>query len=279
MSIINETRRILRAYGITPRKRLGQNFIVEVGVFHRMVSYARMRGDEVVLEIGAGLGFLTRLLSERCRRVIAVELDRKLARILRNRLSSLRNVTILEGNILKLSIPPFSKVVSTPPYSISSPIFFWLLERDFELAILTFQEEFAQRLVAQPNSKDYSRLTVAAYYRAEVELLDPVRKDAFWPQPGVDSVIVRLKPKKPPFHVKDERVFFELVRALFTQRNKKVKNAIKLFLKRLRLSDREIADWSSTLPFVNRRTRELAPEEFGMIANEIADRMREKGLL
>ena len=279
MSIIRETRRILRAYGITPKKRLGQNFIVDVGLLNRMVSYAQMRVDDVALEIGAGLGFLTRLLSETCRQVIAVELDPKLTRILRNRLSSLKNVTILEGDILKLPVPAFSKVVSTPPYSISSPILFWLFERDFEFAVLTFQKEFADRLVAQPNSKDYSRLTVATYYRAEVDLLDHVPKESFWPQPSVDSVIVRLKPRKPPFYVKDERLFFQLVGALFTQRNKKVKNSIKPFLKGLSLPDRDIVELSSMLPFANRRTRQLAPEEFEVLANEIADRIREKGLL
>ncbi|MCW4026487.1 MAG: 16S rRNA (adenine(1518)-N(6)/adenine(1519)-N(6))-dimethyltransferase RsmA [Candidatus Bathyarchaeota archaeon] len=279
MSLIQETRSILRAYGISPRKGLGQNFVVDAGLLDRMISYAQIRGDEVVLEIGAGLGFLTELLAERCREVIAVELDPKLTMILRDRLSAFENITVLQGDILKLSVPPFSKVVSSPPYSISSPVIHWLVERNSECGVLIFQKEFADRLVAESGSKDYGSLTVFTYYRAEVDLLEPVPRRAFWPQPSVDSVIVRLKPKKPPFQLKDESVFYELVRTLFTQRNRKIRNAIKPFLKKRGLSDGEIKDWSEIIPFVNRRTRELTPEDFGVIANEVADRMREKDLL
>ncbi len=279
MSLINEIQRILRAYGISPKKHLGQNFVVDAVLLDRMVCHAQIRSDEVVLEIGAGLGFLTRLLAERCRKVIAVELDPKLASILRDRLSDLGNIMILQGDILRLPVPAFSKVVSSPPYSISSPIVYWLIERNFECDVLIFQKEFADRLVAEPGSKDYGSLTVFTYYRAEVDLLEPVPRSAFWPQPSVDSVVIRLKPKKPPFQLKDERIFFELVRTLFTQRNRKVRNAIKLFLKKLRLSDGEIREWSEMIPFVNRRTRELTPEDFGVIANEVADRMQEKDLL
>ena len=279
MSLIQETRRILRAYGISPKKRLGQNFVVDAGLLDRMVSYAQIRGDEAVLEIGAGLGFLTRLLAERCRKVIAVELDPKLTRILRDHLSAFENITILQGDILKLPVPPFNKAVSSPPYSISSHIVYWLIERNFECDVLIFQKEFADRLVAQPDSEDYGSLTVFTYYRTNVDLLEPAPRSAFWPQPSVDSVIVRLKPKKPPFQLKDERIFLELVRALFTQRNRKVRSAIKLFLKKLKLSDGEIREWSEMIPLVNRRTRELTPEDFGVMANEVADKMREKDLL
>jgi 16S rRNA (adenine1518-N6/adenine1519-N6)-dimethyltransferase len=279
MSLIHETRSILRAYGISPKKGLGQNFVVDAGLLERMISYAQIRGDEVVLEIGAGLGFLTELLAERCREVIAVELDPKLTMILRDRLSAFENITVLQGDILKLPVPPFSKVVSSPPYSISSPIIHWLIERNSECDVLIFQKEFVDRLVAEPGSKDYGSLTIFTYYRADADLLEPVPRRAFWPQPSVDSVIVRLKPKKPPFQLKDESVFYELVRTLFTQRNRKVRNAIKPFLKKLRLSDREIKEWSEIIPFINRRTRELTPEDFGVIANEVADRIREKDLL
>jgi len=279
MSLIQETRRILRAYGISPKKRLGQNFVVDAGLLDRMVSYAQIRGSETVLEIGAGLGFLTRLLADRCRKVIAVELDPKLTRILRDHLSAFENITILQGDILKLPVPPFNKAVSSPPYSISSHIVCWLIERNFECDVLIFQKEFADRLVAQPDSEDYGSLTVFTYYRTDVDLLEPVPRNAFWPQPSVDSVIVRLKPKKPPFQLKDESVFFELVRALFTQRNRKVRSAIKLFLKKLKLSDGETKEWSEMITFVNRRTRELTPEDFGVMANEVADKMREKDLL
>jgi len=279
MSLIQETRRILHAYGISPKKRLGQNFVVDAGLLDRMVSNAQIRGDEAVLEIGAGLGFLTRLLAERCRKVIAVELDPKLTAILRDHLSVFGNITILQGDILNLSVPPFSKAVSSPPYSISSSIVYWLIERNFECDVLIFQKEFADRLVAEPGNEDYGSLTVFTYYRADVDVLEPVPRRAFWPQPSVDSVIVRLRPKKPPLQLRDESVFSELVRTLFTQRNRKVRSSIKLFLKKLKLSDGEIKEWSEMIPFINRRTRELTPEDFGVMANEVADKMQQKDLL
>ena len=125
-----------------------------------MISYASVTEDDVVLEVGAGLGFLTQLLSHECKRVIAVEVDPKLITILREQLHGLQNVDLTEGDILKVSVPSFNKVVSTPPYSISSPLLFLLLERKFECAVLTFQKEFAERLAAYVGSKDYGRLTV-----------------------------------------------------------------------------------------------------------------------
>jgi 16S rRNA (adenine1518-N6/adenine1519-N6)-dimethyltransferase len=183
MSLINEIQRILRAYGISPKKHLGQNFVVDAALLDRMVCHAQ--------------------------KVIAVELDPKLTSILRDRLSDLGNIMILQGDILRLPVPTFSKVVSSPPYSISSPIIYWLIERNFECDVLIFQEEFADRLVAEPGSKDYGSLTVFTYYRAEVDLLEPVPRSAFWPQPSVDSVIVQMKPKKTPFQLKDESSWCE----------------------------------------------------------------------
>jgi len=136
------------------------------------------------------------------------------------------------------------------------------------LAVLTFQKEFAERLVADVGSKEYSRLTVETYYRAEVELLETVPKEAFFPAPDVDACIVRLKPRSaPPFSVKNKEVFHELVRTLFTQRNRKVRNAVAGLLRKMGKSE-SLAD---SLLFHDKRVRELAPEDFGAIANELAD--------
>jgi len=243
--------------------------VVNADLLERMVSYASVTEDDVVLEIGAGLGFLTQLLSRACEKVIAVEVDSKLARILREQLHDLRNVHLIEGDILKVSVPPFDKVVSTPPYSVSSPILFWLLELKFDCAVLTFQREFAERLAASVGSKDYGRLTVTTYYRAEAELLDYVPRDMFYPLPDVDSMVVRLRPREPPFQVKDEETFLELVRTLFTQRNKKVRNALIPFLQRRGLKGRTAVELADSLVFHAKRVRELAPEDFGALSNEI----------
>lgn len=241
-----------------------------------MISYASLSREDVVLEVGAGLGFLTKLLSQECKRVLAVEIDARLIEILREELKGFENVVLIEGDILNVSVPSFNKVVSTPPYSISSPLLFWLLEKDFECAVLTFQEELAERLVARVGSKDYGRLTVNTYYRAEAELLDHVPKGMFYPQPDVDSRIIRLKPRAPPFPVRDETVYFELVRILFTQRNKKMRNAIIPFLQRRGVKGKEARKLADSLPFHDRRVRRLAPEDFGFLANEITQRNSEK---
>jgi len=269
MSLLQRAEHLLRLYKFLPKKRLGQNFAVDTDLLRRMISYASITKDDVVLEVGAGLGFLTRLLSRECKRVIAVEVDPKLTKILREQLYGLQNVDLIEGDILSLSVPSFNKVVSTPPYSISSPLLFRLLERKFDCAVLTFQKEFAERLAASVDSKEYGRLTVTTYYRGEVELLDFVPRKMFYPPPDVDSIVVRLKPREPPFQVEDEETFLELVQTLFTQRNKKVRNAILPFLHKLGIKGGNALGLADSLPFHDKRVRGLAPEDFGVLANEI----------
>jgi 16S rRNA (adenine1518-N6/adenine1519-N6)-dimethyltransferase len=265
MSLDKKTKQLLKRYRVFPRKRLGQNFMVDEGYLHDMVSYASVGKNDIVLEIGAGFGALTKVLSSLCSRVIAVEVDPKLVEVFGVEVAGLENVLLVEGDVLEVAIPSFNKVVSNLPFSISSPILFWLLEREFDLAVLTFQKEFAERLVASVGSKDYSRLTVETYYRAEVELMETVPREAFIPLPDVDACIVRLRLRKTaPFRLKNEGLFHELVRALFSQRNKKMRNAIAGFLHKLGKEKVE----ADSLLFHDKRVRELAPEDFGAIANE-----------
>jgi 16S rRNA (adenine1518-N6/adenine1519-N6)-dimethyltransferase len=270
MSLLQRAKRLIYLYKFLPKKRLGQNFAVDRALLQRMISCASISKEDVVLEVGAGLGFLTELLSQECKRVVAVEVDSRLVKILKDQLHGLQNVDLIEGDILSIDVPPFNKMVSTPPYSISSPILFWLLERSFDCAILTFQKEFGERMVARVGSKDYGRLTVSTYYRAEAELLDYVSRDMFYPSPDVDSIVVRLKPRKPPFRVRDEKTFFELVRTLFTQRNKKVRNAIVPFLRNRGIEKKDMVKLADSLLFHDKRVRQLAPEDFGALADEFA---------
>jgi len=271
-SLYIEAIRILHQHHIFPKKRLGQNFTVDDSLLQSMIAYADVKMDDVVLEVGAGLGFLTRLLSPRTMKVIAVEIDPKLTLILHEQLSTLSNVELIEGDIFTASIPHFDKVISTPPYSISSPLLFWLIEKTFKLTVLAFQEEFARRLTAAVGSKDYSRLTVATYYRVDAELLDHIPRSSFYPPPDVDSIIIRLRPKPRPFTVKDERTFFELVQIAFTQRNKKLRNAILPFLQKHGVTKEKAQVMADSLTFHDKRVRELAPEDFGALTNEILER-------
>jgi len=269
INLLQRAKHLLRLYSLFPKKRLGQHFTVNSDMLQRLVSHASITTDDIVLEVGAGLGFLTQLLSSKCKKVISVEVDPKIVRILRKQLHSLQNVDLIEGDILTVSLPPFNKVVSAPPYSISSPLLFRLLERKFDWAVLILQKEFAERLAASVGSKDYGRLTVTIYYRADVELLDYVPRTMFYPPPDVDSMMVRLKPRGSPFQVDDEDTFFELVRTLFTQRNRKVRNGLISFLRKREITGKEAVELADSTVYSAKRVRELAPEDFGILTNEL----------
>ncbi|MBS7616430.1 ribosomal RNA small subunit methyltransferase A [Candidatus Bathyarchaeota archaeon] len=271
MSLLDETKYLLRRYRIFPKKRLGQHFMINASLFQFMAELATLTRKDISLDIGAGLGFLTRFLAERCQKVLAVEVDSKLVKVLRERLKDLSNVEIIEGDIFKVRIPAFDKVVSIPSYHASSMLMQWLFNKNFNCAVLVFQKEFANRLVAPIGSKDYGWLSVLVYYSFEVELFDDVPKWMFYPQPKVDSIIVRLKPRKPPpFHIKDKALFMHFVQRLCTQRNRKVRNAVKTFIKTYSAAAK-IINSADTLPFHDRRVRELAPEDFGELANALAN--------
>lgn len=243
--------------------------MVEPSIFQRLVESASLCTNDTVMDIGAGMGFLTRSLASKCRAVIAVESDAGLINVLREQLADATNVEIIEGDVLKLKVPTFNKVVSVPPYHISSRLLLWLFRRGFDCAALVFQKEFADRLVASVASDNYGWLTVLTYYYAEVELLDNIPKWMFYPPPKVDSVIVRLEPKKPrPFTLGNEVSFVQLLKSVFTSRNKKVRNAVLPYVKSLRsLTEKGSVGVEETIPFRNKRVRDLTPEDFGMLAN------------
>ncbi len=269
-----ETLRLLREHGIRLSKRAGQHQVIEPAVLEHMADYAELSRDDVVLEIGAGAGNLTLLIAERAGSVIAVERDRRLMKVLGERLRGHSNVKLLCGDALHIELPKFNKVVANLPYGISSDITFRLLEHDFELAVLMYQREFAERLVARPGSDEYSRLTVNAYYRASVELLEEVPPVAFFPQPKVTSAIVRLRPRAPPFEVRDEQVFFNVVRALFQHRRQRVRNALYRSFGEVypgarvsKMERRATIDKRLPKELAESRVMDLAPEKFGEIAN------------
>lgn len=248
--------------------------MVEPSIFKRMIEHAFLEPNDVVLDVGAGLGFLTSFLTEKCKKVLAVEIDPRLVEVLREQLDVSSNIVIIEGDVLKVKISQFNKVVSTPPYQISSSLIEWLFSRSFESAVLVFQKEFANRLVASIGSEDYGWLSVIAYYYSDVELLGEVLKCMFYPEPEVDSIIVCLKPRRPhSFMVKDETLFKRLVKMLFTQRNRKLRNAIIPFIKSTHNSmiEQKALSVADSLPFHDKRVRELTPEDFGALANVFAE--------
>ena len=188
-----------------------------------------------------------------------------------NKSKSLDNVTVVEGDVLKVALPEFNKVIAIPPYYLSSHLVLWLLERKVDCAVLILQKEFADRLVAPVGSEEYGWLTVVTNQDAEVELLDPVPKDMFYPQPEVDSIILSLKPwSTKPFEVKDQAFFMRMMKWLFTQRNKKLGKALAPFIRdNFKLSKQDAEKLALSLPFHDRRVRELSPKDFGAIANAL----------
>ena len=268
---LEETKQLLRTYRISPNKLLGQNFMVETSLYEKLCGYAALDSSDVVLDAGAGFGFLALFLANKCKSVIAVEKDRQVVEVLREQIKGVGNVTVIEGDVLKVALPNFNKVIAIPPYYLSSHLTTWLLERKIDCAVLILQKEFAARLVASTGSEDYGWLTVVTNQHSEIQLLDSVPKEMFYPQPEVDSVILRQKPwGKKQFEVKDAKFFTQMVKWLFTQRNKKLGKALVPFLNStLRLSKEEAEKLTIVLPFLDRRSRELSPKDFGELANVI----------
>lgn len=209
----------LKQYGVKPRRSLGQSFTIDPFLIRNLLEYAEVGPRDEVLEIGGGVGCLTKALALKARKVVTVEVDRRLAQALRKLAVELGNVEVVEGDFLELEGWKVDKVVSTVPYSIASPLILKLV-RDFkfEKAVLTFQKEFAERLVASPGSSNYGRLTVAVSAYAEVKVLRYVSRRSFYPTPDVDSAIVEVRLREPSFKVDDD--FLKLVEKLFAQRNK-----------------------------------------------------------
>src|SRR5208283_1164190 len=257
---------------ITPNKISGQNFMVEPSLYGKLCTYATLDSADVVLDAGAGFGFLSCFLADKCKAVIAVEKDQQVAKALREQVKGTGNVTVIEGDVLKTALPKFNKVIAIPPYYLSSHLITWLAECRIDCAVMILQKEFANRLIAAVGGEDYGWLTVLTYLHGEVELLDAVPKEKFYPQPEVDSVIVRMKPWiKSSFQVKDEKFFRQMVKWLFTQRNKKIGKALAPFIKSsLKVSKQDAEKKALTLPFNDRRARELTPNDFGVLANALA---------
>lgn len=241
--------------------RRGQHFLIDDRVAERQVAYAELSRDDVVLEIGAGKGALTRPLAAAAGRVIAIEIDATLAA----GLEDMDNVEVLQGDALAVDFDAlqFTKVVANLPYQISSPVTFRLLEQQFDFGILMYQKEFAERLVATPGSDAYARLSVMAQYAADWELLETISPGAFHPRPKVRSAIVRMMPREPLFSVVDEAMFADVVRALFSHRRKKIRNGLLA----AGLVSRDQLD---AVPYLHRRAEQLLPAQIGAISDAVA---------
>ncbi|MBE6496883.1 MAG: 16S ribosomal RNA methyltransferase A [Methanobrevibacter sp.] len=227
-SLSKTTKNILNRYGITLNKNLGQNYLIDRNKRDQIINFANLTKDDVVLEIGTGIGTLTIELAKKAGKVIAIEQDTKIANILSERLKEekIDNVELINDDALNVDFPKFNKIISNLPYQISSPITFKFLNYDFDLAVLMYQKEFASRMNGKVGSKDYSRLSAMLYFKCDVETLTDVSSESFIPKPKIDSTVVKLTPKENKISKDEFKVYSNYTKALFQHRNKKIRNAL-----------------------------------------------------
>jgi 16S rRNA (adenine1518-N6/adenine1519-N6)-dimethyltransferase len=240
------------------RQKLGQHFLTDPQIADREISYASVTTDDTVLEIGPGRGILTLPLAKLAKQVVAIEIDPKLCSHLQTIIPE--NVTLIAGDVLRVdlsTLPLFSKIIANLPFQISSPITFKLLEYPFMKAVLIYQKDFAERMVAPPGTPAYSRLSVHVFYQAHCRILETISRQCFSPAPEVDASIVELVPRKhPPFPVKDSRFFLELTKQLFLHRRKKIRTIL-----------RGIYGEVQDLPYLENRVEELSPGQIGELSD------------
>lgn len=235
----NEISSLLKRHGFTFSKALGQNFIINERICPAMAQSLNANENTGVLEIGPGIGVLTKELCSVAGKVVSVELDNRLFPILSETLSDCANIEIVEGDALKMDLNALIdekftgmsdiKVCANLPYYITSPIIMKLIESKLPVSeiVVMVQKEAADRLAAQIGSRESGALTVAAQYYAEIEKLFDVSRGSFMPQPKVDSAVIKLSVRKePPVRAENEKRFFEIVRAAFAQRRKTALNSL-----------------------------------------------------
>ena len=224
MSLFIELNDLMVKYRFRPEKRLGQHFITSEGVIKKIVEAAELSAKDTVLEIGAGTGFLTRELQEKCR-AIAVEKDPKLCELLGKELKQ-ENLELVCGDYLKEKIPAYTKAVCFPPYFISKKIVLKLLSERPELCVLVFQSEFAKKLEASPGFKNYSALGVLAQYQYSIKTAARIHAKRFFPKPKGDSCIVVMRRLERKEKAKSGEGFAFFAEELFRHKNKNVSNAL-----------------------------------------------------
>lgn len=238
LGIPGNTIDILKKYNFNFQKKFGQNFLIDTHVLEKIMDAAEITKDDLVIEIGPGIGTMTQYLCERAREVIAVEIDKNLIPILNDTLSAYDNVEVINEDVLKLDIKALAekrnngkpvKVVANLPYYITTPIIMGLFESKVPLKSITImvQKEVADRMKTGPGSKEYGALSLAVQYYSDPKIMAEVPPNCFIPRPNVGSAVIRLdKCEEPKVDVKDEALLFRIIRASFNQRRKTLVNGL-----------------------------------------------------
>ena len=229
---------VIKKYEFCFQKKFGQNFLIDGHVLDKIIAGAGVTKDDMVLEIGPGIGTMTQYLAEAAGKVVAVEIDRNLLPILQETLADYDNVKVIHADVLSLDLEKLVqeenggrpiKVVANLPYYITTPIIRALFEQHVPLANVTVmvQKEVAARMKSGPGSKDYGALSLAVQYYAEPYIVANVPCNCFMPRPNVDSAVIRLtRYEEPPVQVNDEKMLFKIIRASFNQRRKTLQNGL-----------------------------------------------------
>lgn len=273
------TRGLLSKYNFTPKKKLGQNFMIDRNSVDRIVDAAELSKDDLVLEIGTGLGTLTRALAEKAGKVISVEYDKVLFEIAKDVLDGVNNIDLVREDFLKLDLkkllekPSSYKIVGNLPYYITAPIITKLIEAKpvFSKGVITVQKEVAERLTAKPGTREYGTLSIFVQYHLIVSIVSFIAKSSFLPHPQVTSAIVVMEPReKPLVKVENEELFFRIIHASFEHRRKTLRNSI-LMSKKFDIT-KEKLDRALSAAGINgeRRGETLSPEEFAGLSDALA---------
>lgn len=277
------TREIMERHGLTVKKSLGQNFLIEPNILTKMLDVAGVDCDTNVIEIGPGIGALTERLARAAKKVLAFEIDGRLIPVLEDTLSQYQNITVIHDDILKVDLDTVIReqfdvterllVVANLPYYITTPIIMNLLESGLPIDgfAMMMQKEVAERMTAQPNSKAYGSLTIVIQYWCQARIGFIVPKTVFNPAPNVDSAILVLERRKEPLvKVENESLFFELVKHSFVQRRKTLwNNLVKAYVTDDFSKDhlQKVLETAGIDP--SRRAETLTIEEFAQLANAL----------
>ena len=269
---------MIRGSALRPKKRLGQHFLKRKSDARKIVTALSLTENDTVLEIGPGLGILSELLVETARNVIAVEIDAELSALLADRFDSNSNFHLICEDVLHINLEKLRKeynatrlkIIGNLPYAVTTPILFFLLQHkpDIESIVVTLQREVAQRILATPTGKEYGALTIAIQYHSVPERVFDLPASAFYPEPKVDSTVLRLRIlDRPSVLVQDEALFFRTVRSAFQQRRKMLRNALSATFALSTDDLKNISDHSGI--DLRRRGETLSLAEFGRLSDTL----------
>ncbi|TVY06811.1 16S rRNA (adenine(1518)-N(6)/adenine(1519)-N(6))-dimethyltransferase RsmA [Paenibacillus cremeus] len=281
------TKDLLQKHGLTLKKSLGQNFLIDHNILGKIIGAAELDSTKGALEIGPGIGALTQQLAKAAGHVVAVEIDQRLLPLLEETLGGYPHATVIHGDVLKVDLKQLFaehfqgvsrvSVVANLPYYVTTPIIMKLLEEKLPLEniVVMIQKEVAERMAAKPGGKDYGSLSIAVQYYCEPEIVTIVPHTVFVPQPNVDSAVIRLKVReKPRVEVEDEAFFFEVVQASFTQRRKTIYNnlAARFFTKETKEQLEPILREAGIEP--SRRGETLSIEEYAVLSRRLSQALK-----